>query len=161
MNDKSKIHDEDALARMIRWCTYRERSEQEARMKINSLGLKAAEALVLLNYLIDRKHVSDNRFATAYARGKFKINQWGKQKIKAMLEAQKIESTVVRKALASIDADKYKATIQKLAQNKLKTLQKEESTTAKKQKLFRYLLSKGYTMAEIKEAMPADFLSGL
>jgi regulatory protein len=151
MIDKSKINDEDALARMIRWCAYRERSIYETKQKLQSFELSASDLKNILQYLSERGYVDDLRFARAFVRGKFRQNQWGRLKIQAGLRNQHIAPDIIKKALGVIDESEYERIMLKLAVAKAKSFKEEANAFENKTKIFRYLSSKGFTPDEIRK----------
>src|SRR4029079_6902803 len=94
--------------------------------------------------LIEENYLNEERFAKQYAGGKFRMNQWGRIKIKHALQQKKVSEYSIKKALKEIGEADYKKTLQKLAAQKLKTLKGETNIFAKKKKLQDYLLQKGY-----------------
>jgi len=152
MNNKSKIHDEDTLARMIRWCAYRERSQFETAQKLQTFTLSPSDKKNIMHYLSERGYVDELRFARAFVRGKFRQNQWGRLKIQAALRSQHIASDIVKKALGTIDEAEYERIIHKLAVAKAKTLNEDANTYENKAKIYRYLSAKGFTPDEIRKA---------
>lgn len=151
MNNKSKIHDEDTLARMIRWCAYRERSQFETEQKLQTFSLSPSDKKNIMQYLSQRGYVDELRFARAFVRGKFRQNQWGRLKIQAALRSQHIDSDIIKKALGTIDEADYERLIRKLAVAKAKTLKEAANSYENKAKIFRYLSAKGFTPNEIRK----------
>ena len=88
--------------------------------------------------------VNVERFAKLYAGGKFRINQWGRVKIKYALKQKQVSDYSIKKGLKEISESDYKKTLQKLADQKLKTLKNESNVFSKKKKLLDYLLGKGF-----------------
>ena len=75
--------------------------------------------------------------------GKFRIKRWGKNKIRAELRMKKIQDPLITKALDRIDEAAYRQTIAHLIKKKEKEVQRDKPEN-KKQKIFRFLLSKGF-----------------
>jgi len=94
--------------------------------------------------LIESGLLNEERFARAYARGHFRMKQWGRDKIKQGLRLRKISEYCIKKGMTEIDEDDYLATATKLLDRKLAELKGERSKPALKGKLFRYMLQKGY-----------------
>lgn len=133
----------EAAGRKIKqYCAYQERCHREVRDKLYSFGLYPAQVETLLSELIEEQYLNEERFAEAFAGGKFRMKQWGKVKIAQELKQKGVSAYCIKKALRSIDEDQYIATIQKLAEKKWVTL--SGNREIKKQKVIRYLLQKGY-----------------
>lgn len=134
---------EQAIIKIRDWCAYQERCQQEARDKLYSYGLKTNDVENIIAQLIAENFVNEERFAIAFAGGKFRIKKWGKAKIKQELKAKQVSDYCIRKGLAVIDSTEYINTLKKVLALKAKSIT-EKNFLKKKQKLVRYALSKGY-----------------
>lgn len=132
-----------ALEKLRRWCAYQERCQQEVRNKLYELGLWPEAIENIIVSLIEENFLNEERFAIAYARGKFKIKHWGKQKIKTSLKQKRVSDYCIKKALSLIDGDEYIQVLEKVAQTKLKSI-KESHPLKRKYKLIQYLMSRGF-----------------
>jgi regulatory protein len=134
---------EQALIKIRDWCAYQERCQQEARDKLYDYGLKTDEVENMIAQLVNENFINEERFAIAFAGGKFRIKKWGKVKIKQELKAKHISDYCIKKGLAIIDSTEYINTLKKVLALKAKSIT-EKNFLKKKQKLVRYALSKGY-----------------
>ena len=141
-----------ALSRMESWCAYQERCQQEVRDKLYNLGLwpEAVESVII--ELISRNFLNEERFAMAYAGGKFRIKRWGKQKIRMELKTRRIPDVLIRKALNQIDDQDYMAALEKSLSLKWNG-EREKNPLKKKMKVMRYLMSRGFEQDLINDAM--------
>src|SRR5690606_12487237 len=105
----------------------------------------------LISTLIEENFLNEERFALAFAGGKFRIKKWGKAKIKQALQLKKISDYCISKALKSLDDSTYEKNFEKLANIKWLSLKAEKNKYLKQQKLRRYLTGKGYESALITE----------
>ena len=103
--------------------------------------------------LIEENYLNEERFAIAFAGGKFRIKQWGRVKIKYELKQKQVSEYCIKKALTTIDADDYEKVLQKLSEQKLKTLKSEKNIFIKKRKLQDFLLQRGFEMDLIREVV--------
>lgn len=147
MNESS----EKALQKIKHYCAYQERCHSEVREKLFLFGLRSKEVETLLSQLIEEDYLNEERFALAFARGKFKIKHWGKEKIRFALGQKQVSDYCIRKALASIHAEDYRDAISTIAGKKLKLLAGEKNIFIKKRKLRDHLLQKGYEHEMINE----------
>ena len=147
-----KLSKEQALPQIKQYCVYRERCHSEVKEKLYSYGLYKSEVEQLMAQLIEDNYLNEERFAIQYAGGKFRMNQWGKVKIKYALRQMRVSEYSIKKALKQISEADYKKTLQKLAAQKLKTLKNETNVLRKKKKLQDYLLQKGYEGEMVGEA---------
>ena len=101
---------------------------------------EAAQEVV--DVLVNEKYVDDLRYASAFARDKSAIQGWGEVKIRYMLSAKGVSRDVIDKALEEIDQDKADSRLEKLLQNKLKSLKDDPQCRLK---LLRFALGRGYS----------------
>ena len=141
--DVQKITD-----RLRRLCSRREYCTSDILKKATDAleGDKEAAAKVL-EVLVSEKYVDDLRYATAYAREKAMISGWGETKIRYMLSAKRIDSSLVDQALTEIDSDKADSRLQKLLENKARSLKEDPQI---KLKLLRFALGRGYQYDDVK-----------
>lgn len=132
-----------AKSRLENYCAYQERSQQEVRDKLYSYGLHSSEVEDVLCDLISANFLNEERFANAYALGKFRIKHWGKLKIKQGLKFKRVGDNLIKKALNQINDDDYQQTLRDLLEKK-DALLKETDTFKRRQKLVLYGISKGY-----------------
>ena len=142
---------EQAISKIKQYCAYQERCHAEVRDKLYSYGLYEKELVPIISLLITENYLNEERFAIMYAGGKFRINQWGKIKIKQALKVKQVSDYCINKALKEIDETHYQKTFQKLAEQKLKTIKSEKNIFVKKRKLQDYLLQKGYESGMVNE----------
>lgn len=142
--EKQKITEPHlALIKLQSWCAYQERSQQEARDKLYELGMWPEAVENILAKLIEDNFLNEERFAIAFARGKFALKKWGKIKIRMELKQKRVSDYCLRKALQQIDDAEYMATLKKLIDSKRRSIS-EKNPVRLKYKLMSYALSKGY-----------------
>ena len=142
---------EKAFSAAKHYCAYQERCHSEVRKKLYSLNLGKKDVETVITNLIEENYLNEERFAIAYARGKFRMNQWGKIKIAASLNQRKISAYCIRKALAAINEADYQKTFTTIAGKKLQSLGSEKNIFIRKRKLRDHLLQKGYEAGMINE----------
>ncbi|MBX2890961.1 MAG: RecX family transcriptional regulator [Saprospiraceae bacterium] len=109
---------DEALAKMEHFCAYRERCPKEVRAKLAELGMKGADAAQILEVLSEDGFFDEERFALAYAGGKFRMNHWGRVRIRQELRMRDINESVIRRALGSIDEQEYLKLLNQLVEKK-------------------------------------------
>ncbi|NGM64047.1 regulatory protein RecX [Sphingobacterium sp. SGR-19] len=125
------------------YCAYQERAQQEVRNKLYEWGLHQEEVENIIVQLIEDNFLNEERFAKAYALGKFRMKGWGKIKIKQHLKAKNVSEPLIRTALLEINPDEYDQKIEQTIEKRLNKPMKEFSFT-EKSKLAIYLQSKGF-----------------
>lgn len=139
-----KITDQNvARAKAEHYCTYQDRSQQEVRDKLYGFGLWPEAVENIISQLITSGYLNEERFANAYARGKFSQKAWGKVKIKQGLKLKKVPDVLIKKALQTIDGDDYIQTLQHILTRKAALLN-EKDTFKRRYKLQQYALGRGY-----------------
>lgn len=133
----------EAKAKAWAYCAYQERSQQEVRDKLYEYGLYPDEVESLIAELIGDNFLNEERFAKAYAGGKFRVKKWGRYKILQGLKQHRISDYCQRKGMAEIDPDEYYETLLDLARKKKESLI-EKDLFVLKNKVVRYLIGKGY-----------------
>ncbi len=129
---------------ILHYCKYQERCHSEARNKLYELGFTSGEVERQIAELIEANVLNEERFAIAFAGGKFRMKQWGREKIRQELKIRKISDYCIKKALKEINGDEYDKTSNKLIYKKLTELKSEKNHFIKKAKIYRYLVQKGY-----------------
>lgn len=129
---------------IIHYCKYQERCHSEVRNKLYELGYYTSDVEQQITLLIEAGLLNEERFARSFARGRFRMKQWGREKIKYELKGRKISDYCIRKAMTEIDGDEYDAVLLKLATKKAAELKSERSIPTRKGKIYRYLVQKGY-----------------
>ena len=144
---------DQALPKIKQYCAYQERCHAEVRDKLYSYKLNKREVEQIISNLITENYLNEERFAKLYAGGKFRMNQWGRIKIKQALKTKQVSDYCIRKALKEIDESDYKKTFTKLADQKLKTIKSEKNIFVKKRKMQDFLLQKGFESSMINELL--------
>lgn len=126
-----------------RYCAYQERCHQEVRDKLYSYGLHRGDVDEILTNLITEGFLNEERFAKAYAGGKFRMKKWGRIKITHALESKGISKNCIRLAMKEIDDEAYMVALHNLLSSKAQTL-KEDDPFLIRQRLADYALQKGY-----------------
>ncbi len=129
---------------ITRYCQYQLRCHKEVRNKLYELGCTTPEVEEQIIDLIQTGLLNEENYARAIARGKFRMKQWGRRKIVEQLKFQQISDYCIKKALTEIDEEEYIETLKTLAEKKLKELKSEKNIFTRKQKIYRYLVQKGY-----------------
>ncbi len=153
--NKQYFSKEEALQKAKHYCAYQERCHSEVKDKLYSFGMNKKEVDELLSNLIEENYLNEERFAIQYAGGKFRIKQWGRIKIKYALKQKQVSEYCIKKALAAINETDYKKTLQKLFDQKLKTLKTEKNIFIKKRKLQDHLIQKGFEADLIRKLIIA------
>lgn len=125
------------------YCAYQERSQQEVRNKLYDWGLYAVDVENIIADLITNNFLNEERFARAYAQGRFKIKHWGRIKIKQGLQQKKVSPRLIKEALAQIEPSEYIVRLEVILDKKALVLS-EKDPYKRKMKLANFAATKGY-----------------
>ena len=143
----------DSRATIYSYCNYQERCHKEVRNKLYDIGCRREEVESLITDLISDDLLNEERYARSFARGKFRVKQWGKNKIVYALRQNKVSDYCIKKGLSEIDSIDYLEALAKLAAKKWHELRAEKTKLVRKVKLQRYLLQKGFENDLIKDVI--------
>jgi regulatory protein len=138
---------------ILHYCKYQERCHSEVRNKLYELGFGKTDVEYQISELISAGVLNEERFARAFARGKWRMLKWGRVKITQQLKAKKVSDYCIKKGLSEIDGEEYEAILLKIAEKKAEELKKERNIRAKMAKMQRFLLQKGYEHDLVKYAL--------
>ena len=134
---------EKTKKKMEYYCAYQERCHQEVENKLIKEGVTGEAKEYILLYLLENDFLNEERFSKAFARGKFRIKKWGKQRIIRELKFRNISDYNIASALKEIDEDEYYTTFDELARKRILN-SKETDSYKKRKKLADYLLYRGW-----------------
>lgn len=132
-----------AKEKILHYCAYQERSHQEVRKKLYEYGLYSSEVEPLISWLITEDFLNEERFAKAFAGGKFRMKKWGRIKIVQALESHDLSKNCIKIGLKEIDDEDYTAALKELLIKK-NSLLAEDDPFVKRDKLSKYGIQKGY-----------------
>lgn len=135
-------HDQ-LLEKLKHFCAYRDRAHSEVRDKLRQLGVWGDDAGEIMADLITADYLNEERYARNFARGKFRMKQWGRKRIIQMLKLKQVSDYCIRKGLQEIDEKAYLTTLATLTAQKYDSLRGEQYLR-RQFKTRQYLLSKGY-----------------
>ena len=143
---------EEAKGKLETYCAYQERSQWEVRRKLYEKGIKGDPAEELICDMIASDFLNEERFARSFARGKFRIRNWGKIRISRELKLRQVGPKCIQLGLSEIDPDEYYDTLLSQAAKKWqKTIEKEP--TKKRYKVITYLMAKGFEQDLVQDAI--------
>lgn len=131
---------DEARIRLRKYCAYQDRSHSEVRNKLLQLKIYGDDLETIIAELVTGGFLNEERFARNYARGKFRMQHWGRQKIINGLRAKRVTDYSINKAMDEIDDAEYLETIDRLLSKHLKG---DQSAVAR-QKAVQALVRKGY-----------------
>ena len=145
---KSDVKDPLKVAdRMRALCSRREYCRKDILKKVmTALDGDAAKAEEVVGKLVEERYVDDRRYAAAFARDKASIAGWGAAKIRYMLAAKGVDREIIASALEEIDVNRADARLEKLMENKARSLKDDPQ---RRNKLLRFGVGRGYAYEEV------------
>ena len=133
----------EATKKIEYYCAYQERCHKEVVEKLVSYGMFSDAREHIIAHLIEENYLNEERFAKSFARGKFKIKKWGKNRIVQELKHRNIKKYNIQIALKEISEKEYLRTLDSIAKKRWLEI-KESHPLKKKKKLVSYLMYRGW-----------------
>ena len=137
------LNPHEARQKIQRYCAYQERSHQEVRNKLYDYGLRHADVEETITALITDGFLNEERFAKAFAGGKFRMKKWGRIKIAHALESKGVSRNCIQIGLREIEAEAYITTLRELLKEKAVRME-EDNAYVRRDRLSRYAIQKGF-----------------
>ena len=134
---------EEAQKKLESYCAYQDRCHQEVEKKLYEMQMISEAKELILLYLMEYNFLNEERFAKSFARGKFRIKKWGKQRIIRALKYKDISAYNIKKGLQEIDNDDYLQILKEIAIKKKNAIT-EKNVFKKSQKITNFLLYRGF-----------------
>ncbi|MBR9997511.1 MAG: RecX family transcriptional regulator [Cyclobacteriaceae bacterium] len=138
-----KIDRDQLFNKILKFCAYQERSENDVIEKLKTFKLNASETGKILKRLKEEKFIDNQRFARIYTTGKLRHNKWGRIRIRYELKRKCINNDDIEQALDSIDEDEYSQTLIELIKKKKGSI-RDRNPFILRNKIAQYLSSKGF-----------------
>ena len=132
-----------ALDRMRKFCAFQERAHSQVRTKLIKLEVYGDDLEEIMSQLISEDYLNEERFARSFVRGKFRMNKWGKFKIRMHLKQKRVSEYCINKGMEEINEEEYIDTIDAL----LARMLTGDSDFKAKQKARDSLMRKGFEPA--------------
>ena len=142
---------EKVLDRMRNLCSRREYCRSDIMKKVvSALDGDREKAEKVMEILVAEKYIDEFRYASAFARDKSAISGWGETKIRYMLSSKGVPREIIDKALEEIDESKAMTRLEKLMENKYRSLKDDPQCRLK---MLRFGLGRGYGYDEVSEVL--------
>ena len=132
-------------------CSHREYCRADIMKKaMAALDGDKERAEKVMEILVAEKYIDEFRYASAFARDKSSISGWGETKIRYMLSSKGVPREVIDKALEEIDGAKAMTRLERLMENKYRSLKDDPQCRLK---MLRFGLGRGYGYEEVSEVL--------
>ena len=140
------------LQKIQYFCSYQERCIRETEEKLKDWTVQKKLIPSIISQLQEEGYINEERFAKAYAGGKFRVNKWGRQKIEFELKLKGIPESMINKGIEEIDEVDYQRVLRDLILKKQKEIKPEKDLNIR-EKIITFAQGKGYEMELILTAL--------
>jgi regulatory protein len=133
----------DFLKRIMQYCSLAERCTHDVVKKLVSWDVLEEDMDEILERLRQEKFLDDTRYAKSFVNDKWRLDQWGKGKIKNSLFQKGFDELQIEHALEVIDQEEYVSGMQILLSKKRNTI-KSETEVQQMKKLLSFGQSRGF-----------------
>ena len=152
MNAPKVYSVKEAQKKIENYCAYQERCHKEVNQKLRDMRMIPEAIDHIMVSLIQNNYLNEERFAKAFARGKFRIKKWGKNRIVRELKQRDISKYSIDSGLKEIDLDDYFTTLDELVKKQIAQVT-EKNPYKKKKKVMDYMLYRGWESHLIYEKL--------
>jgi len=145
---------DQALVKARAYCARQERAQQEVRDKLYAWEVRGREVEAIISQLIREGFLNEARFAEHFAVSKFRQKGWGRKKIEQALRHKQVSEPCIALGLKGIEEEEHTATLGRLLAKRWGR-EKEPDPYRKRQKVYRYFLSRGFPSEAIDKALRA------
>ncbi len=150
----TKLQLQNQWEKIVKFCNYSERCSSEVRNKLSKLGVPDDEQILIIDKLKSKGFLDDARYARSYTYSKFQFNGWGKVKIRVHLIQKEIDEAAIQAGNSEIDDEEYRKKLENLAETKkLSLCGNDKPGFPEKQKIMRYLVSRGYESDQVRDVV--------
>lgn len=147
-----QISKSEALRKAAYLCSASEHCASQIYEKLQAWGVSGEDANDILNRLMEEGFIDNTRFSRAYCHDKFLYSRWGKVKITQMLCRLRLSNEEITEGLSTIPEEDYLEGLDDALRAKDRTL-KDTNMYQRKGKLVRHLLSRGFEMGLVIDAV--------
>ena len=156
MQKKTSFTLQEAQKKLEYYCAYQERCHWEVEHKLKALEMIPEAQELIITKLIKENYLNESRFAQSFARGKFNIKKWGKQRIVRELKARKISEYNIKLGLKEISDEAYQSVFYSLFEKRKKAVS-SYSIPIQKKKILAYMVYRGWESHLIYTALNENF----
>ena len=142
MEDRDFVAKE-AYAKMAQLCSRSEQCSADIRKKMVVYEIMDELVEEIITKLKEEKFLDDERYVKAYVSDKFRLNKWGKIKMRYYLKAKGLSDEIIEIGLNEIDEDQYKKVLISTMKDKAKSIRNKEKFE-KMGQIIRFTQSRGF-----------------
>ncbi|MBR0543186.1 MAG: RecX family transcriptional regulator [Bacteroidaceae bacterium] len=147
-----QLSKDEALSKAAFLCSASEHCASQIHEKLQAWGVSGEDANDILNRLMEEGFIDNTRFSRAYCHDKFLYSHWGKVKIVQMLRRLRLSEDEIAEGVSTISEKDYLEALNGALRSKDRAL-KDTNMYQRKGKLVRHLLSRGFEMELVIDAV--------
>lgn len=127
----------------------RDRSSGEIRAKMKQRGFSSDQINETLNFLLKKKFICDREFAKKYLHYQLSLRPYGRHRLRLKLKQLYLPADLIEEALSELRENQAEELIHEAVEKWLGS-HRQMPPAERRQKLFRFLLSRGFDWEEIR-----------
>lgn len=135
--------EEEIFAKLARQCSRSEECSPDIKKKVLDFGGDSEMQDRIIKRLQEEKFLDDERYAKAYVRDKFRLNKWGRVKMRYYLRMKGLQENFIEAGFEEIDENEYVKLLIKTLKEKAKTV-KKANKFEKMGQVIRYAQGRGF-----------------
>jgi len=135
--------EKNILGVIMQYCAKSEHCTHDVLKKLKSWEVAEPEIEGILEQLRNENFLNDARYTKAYVNDKWKLEHWGRRKIRHQLFLKYIPEQLVDSALEAIDEKEYSTELAAQLSRKEKELRGTDKSTVTT-RLFKFAVSRGF-----------------
>ena len=143
----------EVYTKMAQLCSRSEQCSADIRKKVIAYEIKDELVDEIIAKLKTEKFLDDERYVKAYVSDKFRLNKWGKIKMRYYLKSKGLSNDVIEKGLQEINEEQYKKVLISTLKEKAKTI-KSGDKFDKMGQIIRFAQSRGFEPEMIHRYLP-------
>ncbi len=143
MENNQEIQEQEIYSKLAKICARSEQCSPDLARKIRELGGSGTSEEKILNQLKKEGFLSDERYVRAYVQEKFRINGWGKVKMRYYLRMKGLKENLIEIGLNEIGDEEYHRILVKTMKQKAKSV-KSANRYEKMGQIIRFTQSRGF-----------------
>jgi regulatory protein len=133
----------EAYSKMAQLCSRSEQCSADIRKKMIAWEIMDELVDEIIIKLKEEKFIDDERFVKAYVSDKFRLNKWGKIKMRYYLKAKGLNDELIEIGLNEIKDEQYKKVLISILKEKAKKI-KSDNKFEKMGQIIRFAQSRGF-----------------
>jgi regulatory protein len=133
----------ETYAKMAQLCSRSEQCSADIRKKMIAYEIMDELVEEIISKLKEEKFLDDERYVKAYISDKFRLNKWGKIKMRYYLKAKGLSDDLIEIGLHEIKEEQYKKALISTLKEKAKTI-KSGDKFDKMGQIIRFAQSRGF-----------------